>query len=43
MNHKADYGKFDFVGKVGLFGGLSMLFVVVFSFFSLSIFNRPTI
>lgn len=29
MNHKADYGKFDFVGKVGLFGGLSLLLVVV--------------
>lgn len=24
-----NYGKFDFVGKVGLFGGLSLLFVVV--------------
>ena len=24
-----DYGKFDFVGKAGIFGGISALFVVV--------------
>lgn len=28
MKKENDYGKFDFVGKVGIFGGLSLLFVV---------------
>jgi preprotein translocase subunit SecF len=27
-NEKHDYGKFDFVGKVGIFGGISLLLVV---------------
>lgn len=29
MNNKADYGKYDFVGKIGIFGGASALFVVL--------------
>ena len=29
MQKTNDYGKFDFVGKVGIFGGLSVLFVVI--------------
>jgi preprotein translocase subunit SecF len=28
-NNKESFGKFDFVGKIGLFGGISVLFVVL--------------
>ncbi|MFN7729859.1 MAG: protein translocase subunit SecF [Bdellovibrio sp.] len=28
MTHEADYGRFDFVGKVNVFGGISVLLVV---------------
>jgi preprotein translocase subunit SecF len=29
MNKKEDFGKFDFVSKIGLFGGISVLLTVV--------------
>lgn len=29
MNQKNDFGRFDFVGKIGIFGGLSLIFVII--------------